>query len=126
MLGKKETKFILNKAFFGKINCLKILMNTEGEVYFHLGLKDSKDVWNWKKVKMSDSELGDIVNVLNQKESKCSFYHSFKDVKTQIWCNKSENSFNIKIGDASKNLTIGEFEVLRILIEKCVIKMNFK
>ncbi len=126
MLGKKETKFILNKAFFGKINCLKVLMNTEGEVYFHLGLKDSKEVWNWKKVKMSDTELGDIVNVLNKEESKCSFFHSFKDVKTQIWCNKSEKSFNIKIGDASKNLTIGEFEVLRILIEKCIVRMNFK
>lgn len=126
MLGKKETKFILNKAFFGKINCLKVLMNTANEVYFHLGIvNEDKKTWEWKKVKMSDAELGEIVNVLKKTTGACSFFHSFKETKTQIWCNKSETSLNIKIGTVSKNLSKGEFEVLRIILETCISKMNF-
>lgn len=126
MVFKKEIKFILNKAFFGKINCLKILMNTQNETYFHLGIvNEDKKNWDWKKVKMSDSELGEIVNLLKKTTGTCSFFHSFKDQKTQIWCNKSETSFNIKIADVSKNLSKGEYETLRIILEECIRKMNF-
>lgn len=124
MFERKENKFILNRAFFGKVNCLKVLMNSNKEVYFHLGIKE-KETWNWKKVKMSDIELGEIINVLNKDNAKCSFFHSFKDVKTQIWCNKSETSLNIKINTISKNLNRGEFEILRIILEECIRKINF-
>ena len=127
MTPKQENKFILNRAFFGKINCLKVLMNSNREVYLHIGLlEDKTNKWNWKKVKMSDVELGEIINVLKKKESKCSFFHSYNDTKTQIWCNKSELSFNIKIDSISKNLNRGEFETLRLILEECVRTMNFK
>jgi len=122
---EKNTAYILNKAFFGKINCLKILMNTSKEVYFHIGIKDKNDMWIWKKVKMSDTELGDIINVLSNENSACSFYHSYNGKKAQIWCKKSNKSMNIKINDVSKNLTIGEFTVLRVILEQCVRLMNF-
>jgi len=115
-----NNNFILNRAFFGKINCLKVLMNSQKEVYFHLGLLDNNDMWQWKKVKMSDNELGEIINVLNRTDGSCSFYHSYNDKKAQIWCKKSEKSFNIKINAVSKNLAIGEFEVLRICLEQCI------
>lgn len=117
--------FILNRAFFGKINCLKILMNEKKEVYFHIGLLDKNEMWVWKKVKMSDNELGDMINVLKKDIGACSFYHSYNNKKAQIWCKKSEKSFNVKINDVSKNLTIGEFEVLRVLLEQCIRMMNF-
>lgn len=116
----------VDKAFFGKINCLKVQMNADNEIYFHIGLLNAKtQIWSWNKVKMSDSELGEIISVLRKDEAKCSFFHSFSEKKTQIWCNKTKESFSIKIGEVSKNLTAGEFEVLRIILEKCIKSRNF-
>ncbi|MCA9495878.1 MAG: ribonuclease HI family protein [Nanoarchaeota archaeon] len=116
----------LDKVFFGKINCLKIQMNSQNEIYFHMGiLKEKNKEWVWEKVKMSDVELGEIINLLRKENGKCSFFHSFADKKTQIWCNKSETSFSIKISAVSKNLSIGEFETLRIILENCINIKNF-
>jgi len=116
----------LDKAFFGKINCLKIQMNQFDEVYFHMGLLNQKlKKWNWIKVKFSDSELGDIIHVLKKDEAKISFFHSFDNNKTQIWCNKSKEFFTIKIKDVSKKMTIGEYELFRVLLERIIIERNF-
>ncbi|MCA9459965.1 MAG: ribonuclease HI family protein [Nanoarchaeota archaeon] len=116
----------LDKAFFGKINCLKIQMNLQNDIYFHMGILNNKTKeWTWEKVKMSDVELGEIINLLRKETGKCSFFHSFADKKTQIWCNKSETSFSIKISSVSKNFSIGEFETFRIILENCIIIKNF-
>ena len=91
-----------------------------------MGLLNQKsNDWNWEKVKMSDIELGEIIHLLNQEEGKCSFYHKFADSKTQIWCNKSKESFSIKVNDISKNLSIGEFEVFKIILTEAIKIKNF-
>ena len=128
--SKKEERIskdvIMERSFFGKINCFKVQLNNEKDIYFHLGLLEQKQsIWNWKKVKMSDTELGEIVNILKKDEANTSFYHSFNNTKTQIWCKKSSQSFSIKIDNFSKNLTIGEFEVLRLVLEEKKKKKNF-
>lgn len=123
--SKTKNKFIINKAFFGKTNCFKILVNAQKETYFHMGLLDEKtQKWDWKKVKISDIEIGEILHILKKEEGKCSFFHSYNDVKTQIWCNKSPKSFSIKINTVSKNLSIGEFEVLQLLLQRSVLLSN--
>jgi ribonuclease HI len=124
---REETGSVLmERSFFGKINCFKVQLNNEGEVYFHLGLLNEKNSkWDWKKVKMSDIELGEIINILKKDEANTSFYHKFNDSKTQIWCKKSLKFFSIKIDSYSKNLSVGEFEVLKIIIEECVRRKNF-
>lgn len=116
---KENSNLIINKAFFGKINCFKVQMNKDNDVYFHLGILKGQ-VWTWKKVKMSDIELGEIINLLGKEEAKCAFYHKFADSKTQIWCNRSKTGFSIKIDDVSKNLSIGELEVFKIILQKCI------
>jgi ribonuclease HI len=113
-------KLYIDKAFFGKINCFKLQVNSEKEVYFHMGLINKQKQWEWNKVKMSSIELGEIIHVLSQQEGKCSFFHSFEHSKMQIWCNKSKDSFSIKIGSISKNFSIGEFEVLKILLIEAI------
>ena len=119
-----NNKLIVDKSFFGKINCFKVQMNREKEVYFHIGIKKG-EAWNWIKVKMSDMEMGEIIHTISKDEGKCSFFHSFKENKTQIWCNKSSSGFSIKIKDISKNLSIGETEVLRIILNGCIQRRNF-
>jgi len=118
---EKPSNLLFEKAFFGKINCLKLQLSKTQDIYFHLGFLKG-DVWDWKKVKMSDVEVGEIVYLLKRDEGKCAFYHKFADGKTQIWCSRHENGFNIKIDDVSKNLSIGEMEVFRILLEECIRK----
>lgn len=114
-------KLKLDKAFFGKINCLKIQMNDERDVYFHMGLLNQKEnTWNWEKVKMSEAELGEMINILKKETAKCAFYHKFNETTTQIWCNKTPTAFSVKIKAVSKNLSIGEFEVLKIILEECI------
>ncbi|MFW6285553.1 MAG: ribonuclease HI family protein [Nanoarchaeota archaeon] len=112
-------ELLIDKSFFGKINCFKIQLNNNLEVYFHMGLlKNNK--WDWKKVKMSDVELGQIIHLLKHNEGKVAFFHKFNQNKTQIWCNKAIDRFSIKIDEYSKNFTIGEFEALNIIIEECI------
>jgi len=120
-------KLKLNRAFFGQINCLKIQLNLNNELYFHMGLLNKKsNSWSWEKVKMNDNEVGEIVNLLRKDEGKCSFFHSFENNKTQIWCNKNKTGFSIKIKTISKNLSVGESEVLRIILEKAIIIKNYE
>lgn len=120
--SSSPTSLLIDEAFFGKINCLKIQFNTQKECYFHLGL-DTKGKWDWQKVKMSNNELGEIIWLLKRDIGKCAFFHSFGTSKTQIWCNKSEKGFSIKVDKVSKNLSIGEAEVLRVLLEE-IIKLS--
>lgn len=123
---KLNEQLKLDKAFFGKINCLKIQMNQFNDVYFHMGLLNSKNKeWNWIKVKFSDSELAEMIHILKKEDAKTSFFHSFDNNTTQIWCNKSKDFFTVKIKDVSKKLTIGEFELLRVILEKVIIIRNF-
>lgn len=122
----KNDSLILERAFFGKINCFKLQMNKKREVYFHIGILDNKsNNWRWNVVKINDIEIGDILNILDCDEGKCSFFHKFAENSTQIWCNKSKNSFSIKIKDISKNFSVGEFQVLKILLKECIIRQNF-
>jgi ribonuclease HI len=120
--NNSNSNLIVNKAFFGKINCLKVQLSKNKDIYFHIGLLKNNS-WDWEKVKMSDIEIGEIINILKKDRASCSFFHKFDKNTTQIWCRKDENSFNIKIKDKSKNLSIGEFEVLRIILEEIIKKV---
>ena len=116
-------KLKLNKAFFGKNNCFKLILNDKNECYFHFGIQNNGS-YDWKKVKMSDNEVGDIVRVLNGKADSVCFFHKYNNYDTQIWVNRKEKYFFIKVKELSKSFSTGEQEVLRILLEKCVLVMN--
>ncbi|MCC7574030.1 hypothetical protein KO361_00355 [Candidatus Woesearchaeota archaeon] len=115
-------KKILGKDFFGKDNCLKAYLNEKLEFYFEFG-KKSEDSWSWKKVKMNDLELGEIILVLEDKKKSISFFHDFKGDKTQIWVNK-DKFFFVKVKELSKSLNDGEQVVLRELLKYSVLRMN--
>jgi hypothetical protein len=116
-------KLLLNKAFFGKNNCFKLTLNDKKECYFHFGIQKAGS-YGWKKVKMSDIELGEIIQVLKKEKSSTAFFHNFNGSKTQIWVNRKEKFFFIKVKELSKSFSEGEQAVLRILLEKTIWKMN--
>jgi hypothetical protein len=122
------TKLHLQKAFFGKDNCLKVTLNKDIECYFEFGTpKASKEEgWNWKPVKFSDIELGDIILVLEGSKPGVNFFHDFKGDKTQIWIKKTEKFFSIKVKELSKGLSSGEQVVLREILKHIIVRMNIK
>jgi hypothetical protein len=117
-------KKITGKDFFGKDNCLKAYLNNNLEFYFEFGKKNN-EAWTWKKVKMSDIELGEIIMVLEDKKKNVSFFHDFKGDKTQIWVNKEKYCF-IKVRELSKSLSDGEQIILRELIKYSILRMNMQ
>ena len=115
----------INKAFFGRENCLKLTLNRKGECYMHFGIPDKKTKsWSWKKLKFNDSELGSMLLVLAGKKKSAAFFHSYNNIKTQIWINRENDFVFLKIKDMSKSLSIGEQEVLRVILEYIIIRMN--
>ncbi len=114
---------ILNKAFFGKNNCFKLTVNDKKECYFHFGI-EKEGLYVWKKVKMNDAELGDILSVLHHRKQAVSFFHDYNGSSTQIWVNRKNPHFFIKVKELSKSFSEGEQEVLRILIENSIWVMN--
>jgi hypothetical protein len=120
-------KSVFEKVFFGKDNAFKLNLNDEGDVYFQLGTKeDDSDDWTWKKAKMSDVEIGEIINVLENEQPKASFYHEFQGEKTQIWVNRKDKYVFVKIGDTSKSLDAGQQTVLRELLKYAVLRSNME
>ena len=117
------TKQVLERIFFGKDNAFKLNFTSKGETYFQLGVKKDEG-WSWKKVKMNDMELGKIINVLENKTAKASFYHEFEGERTQIWVNRKDKFVFIRIGDNSKGLNAGEQTVLRELLKYAVLRTN--
>lgn len=130
----------LQKAFFGKDNCLKVTLNKEMDCYFEFGIPKTTSTastiktdnrnpdrrWLWRPVKFSDVELGEIILVLEGKKSSVSFFHDFKGDKTQIWVKKTDKFFSIKVKELSKGLSDGEQVVLRELLKHIVVRMSIK
>ncbi len=120
----EKTGYVVNKAFFGKTSCLKVLLNDKKVCFFHFGLKtDGK--YNWKKVKMDDSELGGILNVLIGKKDSVDFVHRYNDNSTQIWVNRSGGNFFIKVKELTKSFNEGEQVVLQVLLRDVIRLMCY-
>lgn len=113
---------LLDKAFFGKDNCLTVQLR-DGACYFKWGKKNTSS-WDWKSVKFSDVELGEIVSLLKGATTEVKFFHSFNEEKTQIWMRRIEDAVVCKAGTYTKGLSSGEQEVLRVLLEHTIWMMN--
>ena len=114
---------IVNRAFFGKENCLKVTLNNEKECYFHWGIKN-KEKYEWVKVKFNDLELAEMINIFKGKKRSVAFFHEFKGNKRQIWVNSKDDFTFVKVKELSKSLTQAEVTVMRILLENIIWRMS--
>lgn len=113
---------IMDKAFFGKDNCLTVQLR-DGSCYFKWGRKAAEG-WQWKNVKFNDMELGQILVLLEGDSDEEKFYHAFNDESTQIWISRLQESVVFKAGDYTKGLNIGEQKVLEVLLRHVIWMMN--
>ncbi|MFT4249821.1 MAG: hypothetical protein ACMXYD_00460 [Candidatus Woesearchaeota archaeon] len=113
---------LMDKAFFGKDNCLTVQLRAKN-VYFKWGKKVGEQ-WEWKNVKFSDVELGDILRLLQGDVSEVKFYHSFNEESTQIWGSRLKDKVVLKAADYTKGLSAGEQKVLEVLLTHAIWMMN--
>jgi len=129
MGGQRSPRELVKRSFFGKNNCFKFVLYDGGVVMFHFGVESGGE-WRWKKVKMSDAELGEILLVLEGRLREASFYHSFGEGDdqrvTRIWVNRKDDSFFIRVKELSKSFNKGEQRVLESLLNHAVLRMNLR
>ena len=114
---------LLNRAFFGKDNCLKVTLNKNLDCYFEFG-RSGSDGWQWFPVKFNDVELAKMLLVLNGTLPSVSFFHNFKGDTRQIWIAKKQSFISFKIKEVSKGLDVGEQTVLIELLRHIIVRMN--
>ena len=113
---------LVDKAFFGKDNCLSLQVKKEA-CYMKWGRKTGGS-WEWKTVKFSDVELGELLALIDGTVPEVKFFHSFGDDKTQLWFTCKDNSLICKAGAFTKGLSLGEMRVLGVLLGHSVWMMN--
>ena len=130
---EQQPRILVKKSFFGKGNCFKYLLYDTGAVFFHFGVEHGKD-WHWKKVKMNDMELGDVLLVLEGRKAEANFFHSFGEgaekQTTQIWVNTKDEgkgkAFFIRVKELSKSFSEGEQRVLEALLGHSLVRMHLQ
>lgn len=116
---------ILQKDFFTKTTCFKVQLNKDKECYFHWGLKTGEK-WGWVKVKVNDSEIGEVIRILDGKKPSIAFFHQYNGVKRQIWVSRKEDKVYLKVTEMTKSLTDGEQEVLSAILKHIIVKMCYQ
>jgi hypothetical protein len=123
----EPVRTLLQRAFFGQENVLKVLVNSRGECYFQWGWP-AGERWEWKKAKFNDAELGEILLVLQGQRERASFFHTFDGAEgkttTQVWVNRSGGYCTFKVKECSKSLTAAEQKVLEVLLQHAIVMMN--
>lgn len=114
-----------SKLFISKNSACRFQYSPELKAVFVSAGKKSEDQWTWQRAKMTDSELGEIIRVLDGSAEKVSFFHKFHDKETKIWVNRNEENVFIRVNDQSKPLSPGEQMVLKILLQG-IIEENSK
>ena len=115
----------IDKCFFGQKTALKIQYNQENKsIYVGIGKKEEDDTWTWKTAKMKDTEIAEILRLLQQKTENVNFYHTFDGNQTKIWINRKDKSVFFKIEEYAKGLNSAEQEVLRIVLEETILQTS--
>lgn len=134
MKSSDAPRLVLAKSFFGKGNCFKYLHYDNNAIFFHFGSEGKDKQWSWKKVKMNDAELGQVLLVLEGRKSEANFFHSFGEGSdkqtTQIWVSRKPDERTggevvfVKVKELSKSLTEGEQRVFQALISHSLIRAS--
>ncbi len=115
-----EEHFILARAAFGKQSCVKIERNGRG-TWLQVG-KKQEEKWDWRKAKLSDTEIADILLVLDCRQDQASFLHTFKGNETRINASRKEQTIFIRVDDYAAALNPGQQLVFAHLCSRILEK----
>ena len=126
MKPNQKTRQGIRKPFFGKDSCLVFQVNAQArKVFLDVGKKEN-DAWNWKKAKLDDEEMAQILRVLQGDAEEASFYHEYKGNATKIWVNRKEDNVYFRIEDQSKALTPPQQTILDVLLREAILAVNIE
>ena len=112
------------RAFFGKDTCLVFQMNAESKkVFLDVGKKGPTG-WTWRKAKVNDEELAEILMVIQKEKNEASFFHSYGAKQTKIWVTRKDDHVFVRIEDQSKALTPAQQTVLAVLLRDAIVALN--
>ena len=129
LIQNTPVKIILEKCFFGRNSVLKLQLSKQVikySCYIHIGIIEKNDKWNWIKSKFNEIELAQIINFINSKEEKISFFHKFNNQSKSIHLSKTQKGIIMKIDQFTKLISYPESKVLEILLTKIIEIKNFK
>lgn len=118
---EKNQRPALDKCFFGQKSAFKAQYDkTSKSIYIGVGKKNEDESWSWKNAKIKDTEAAEIIRVIQGNSASVSFYHTFNDSKRQIWVNRKDEQLFVRIDNAGKGISVGEQEVLKILLLEAI------
>ena len=121
----KNNNLALNRTFFGQTTALKVQYNKDlNKIFVHTGKKNGES-WKWEVAKLYDTELAEVLRLLNKEIDRIGFFHQFESKETKISVNRKEETVFFRIGDISKALNYGEQVVLKLLLENLILRSNF-
>ena len=115
-----EEHTILARAAFGRESCVKIERNGRG-TWLQVG-KKSGEAWDWKKAKLSDVEIAELLLVLDSRQEQAGFFHKFNGNETRISVGRKEQTLFIRVDDYAAALNPGQQVVFAFLCQRIIEK----
>ena len=111
-----EEHTILARAAFGRESCVKIERNGRG-TWLQVGRK-SGEAWDWQKAKLSDSEVGELLLVLDARQEQASWFHKFDGRESRISAARKEAIVFVRINDFAAALVPGQQVAFGVLCRR--------
>ena len=107
MSGNNGTEqIVLARTAFGRESCVKIECNGRG-TWLHVG-KKSNGAWDWEKAKLSDTEIAEMLLVLDRAQEQASWFHKFEGKETKINVTRKESTVFVRVNEFAAALKPGQ------------------
>ena len=84
--------------------------------------KKLDDQWDWRKAKLSDFEIAEMLCVLNGKEEQAGWFHTFNGNETKISTGRKEQTVFIRVDDYAAALNPCQQVVFAYLCSRIIEK----
>lgn len=131
VIVKPKVNLLINKAFMSEKSAFKIQLSDSKEIFFQMGKVDeAKKEWIWTPAKMSVNELGEVIDFIDNPNRKdATFFHKHDSKTKVVKFSRNENPkypYSVAIDKSQRTMSIGELQVLKVLLEKVIIQKIWK
>ena len=101
-----EEHIVLGRTAFGRESCVKLDQNGRGS-WLQVGRK-SNGAWGWEKAKLSDTEIAEMLLVLDRAQEQASWFHKFEGKETKISVTRKEDTVFVRVNEFAAALNLGQ------------------
>ena len=118
--GTKE-HFILARTAFGKQSCVKLERNGRG-TWLQVGKKLDEERWDWRRAKLSDTEIAEMLLVFDGRQEQANWLHTFQGSETRISAGRKDQTVFIRVDDYAAALSPGQQVLFAHLCSRIIEK----